>query len=421
VNHGTNPRQRSSLDVASAKPAPADELRATRWWIVFGIAGWSAIALITAVDGAFQSMAQSGPPVASLRQLVSPFAFVLPGALLSVVVFLLFRRWARPERGIRANALLYTLTGLGFWVSWAGLDAAWNVVSISAGSSAAQPFLGFMTHALAGLAFNGLVLYAALPLLYHAAWYMGDVRRQEIRTARLQAELSRARTVALAVQLNPHFLFNTLHLASGLMNRDVRAAKHVLSSLGDLLRGSLAQDSLQMVELADELRLVERYTEIQKARFGDRLEVEYEIDEDTRSVLVPQLLLQPLVENAVVHGIANSEAGGMIRIQATQVQRTLILSVLDTGPEIEPAGPFREGIGIGGVRARLALIFGERASVHLAPQSGGGFRTEVRLPSFVERTSASPERGEVTPRTTGSGTLNVRSGSIVGLGSRTGS
>lgn len=364
----------------------ANAVRANRHWLLAGLAGWTAVCLIAIVDIGFQRVVQGQPFAESWRQIIASVWMIMPGAVLSLLVFAAFRRFVRSGRRFRANVQVYVAVGLAYWLAWSFVDAGLThlgLVPIIPDEEAS--FGAALRTSLAGLAFNAIVLYAVMAVVYEAVQYMQEARRQEVRTARLQTELSRARTAALSAQLNPHFLFNTLHVASGLMNTDVRAARRVLADLGELIRDSLSRDDHQLVSLAEEIRLVERYTEIQKARFGDRLAVDFEFDSDALSACVPPLILQPLVENAVQHGIARSEDGGWIRIIARRTHGRLSLSVVNSGPIVRIAPPEseRERIGIGGVRARLQLIFGSEGSLDLSYPASGGFKVEANIPDLT--------------------------------------
>ena len=201
------------------------------------------------------------------------------------------------------------------------------------------------------------VVYCGLVGGYYAIDYARELRRREIADSQLQASLSEARLQALRAQLNPHFLFNTLNAISVLaMKGDGVRVTHTLSLLSDLLR--LTIDGLpQEVPLARELELTERYLEIQRVRFPDRLMVVCEIAPDVEDALVPSLVLQPLVENAVLHGVARQVEGGQITLRASRHDDQLELQVCDTGPGFE-RDRGHEGIGLSNTRARLEQLYG---------------------------------------------------------------
>jgi two-component system LytT family sensor kinase len=214
------------------------------------------------------------------------------------------------------------------------------------------------------------VVYWGIVGSYYALDSARELKRREIAASQLQASLSEARLQALRAQLNPHFLFNTLNAISVLaMKGDSARVTRTLSLLSDLLR--LTIDGLpQEVPLAQELELTDRYLEIQRVRFPDRLEIERDIPVDVLDALVPSLLLQPLVENAVLHGVARQVEGGRITLRARRAGAELQLEVCDTGPGFE-AGNGREGIGLSNTRARLEQLYGAAQQVTCANGQAG--------------------------------------------------
>ena len=219
-----------------------------------------------------------------------------------------------------------------------------------------------------------------------------------LRTARLEAELANSHLNSLRRQLHPHFLFNALHSVGGLVrSSDSPGALRALSALGQLLRTMLEHGDDQILALRDELRLAQRYLEIETIRFGDRLRVELEVDEDCLDIEVPSLLLLPLVENAVRHGIAPRESGGSIRLRARREQDSLQLIVEDDGPgfpaevrrrvearasgqELDASAPAHTSLGLANERRRLHLMYGSAQSFELSEREGGGARVSISLP-----------------------------------------
>src|SRR5437763_1958090 len=188
-----------------------------------------------------------------------------------------------------------------------------------------------------------------LVVLAHSGWhYYRHYREHEVVTAELQRELVEAKLEALRMQLNPHFLFNTLHAVSALIHEQPEAADRVVARLSELLRLSLDQSRPQEVPLCEELNFLDRYLEIEQTRFADRLQIEKDIEPRAAAALVPYLILQPLVENAVRHGIEPREDAGRLRISARCSDGTLQLRVGDDGAGFarEAGAPAREGIGL---------------------------------------------------------------------------
>lgn len=204
-------------------------------------------------------------------------------------------------------------------------------------------------------------------------------REREVAAAQLQTQLAQAQLQALQMQLHPHFLFNTLHAISALMHRDVEAAEKMLARLSDLLRLTLESGHTQEVRLKEEAEFLRKYLEIEQTRFQDRLTVEMEIAPETLDALVPNLILQPLVENAIRHGIAPRAQAGTVKICAERRGGALHIEICDDGPGLRP-GNGREGLGLKNTRARLAAMYDGRHRFELSAPAAGGVRVELEIP-----------------------------------------
>ena len=234
------------------------------------------------------------------------------------------------------------------------------------------------------------------------AWYAMDYARRyresalmsarlRARAAQLELRAGEARMRALRMELNPHFLFNSLNAVAGLVRRNRnREAVDVIAQLGDLLRLTLDREAGQELPLRDELDLLDRYLSIERVRFADRLTVEMNIDPAVRQALVPVLVLQPLVENAVRHGIARISGPGRIRIGAWREDEELMLEVCDTGAGLRSSGPTpsREGVGLSNTRERLEELYGSTAGLRLADSSTGGVCARIWLPYHLAAAEA---------------------------------
>ena len=197
----------------------------------------------------------------------------------------------------------------------------------------------------------------------------------------LEARLARAQLQSLRLQLNPHFLFNTLNTINALIGTDRRAAERVISGLSELLRMSLSTASEQEVTLARELDLLAHYIDIQQIRFQDRLTVRFAIDPDARFALVPNLVLQPLVENAIRHGIAPRAAPGHVVVTARRKGDRLDLSVVDDGVGESASVEHRDGVGLGNTRARLLSLYGADHRFEAGtPAGASGFAVAIEIP-----------------------------------------
>ncbi len=203
----------------------------------------------------------------------------------------------------------------------------------------------------------------------------------EQRLARLQAELSQAQLQALKMQLHPHFLFNTLNSISSFLRTDVEIADEMIGQLGDFLRLTLQNPGTEEIALEKELEFLKQYLGIEQLRFQDRLHAQFEIDPETLSALVPNLILQPVVENAVRHGISTHTGKGTIRISAKRRNGQLQILIYDNGPGLP--SQITEGIGIATTRDRLQRMYGVEGSLDLANQPEGGAVVTLGLPFHV--------------------------------------
>jgi two-component sensor histidine kinase len=215
-----------------------------------------------------------------------------------------------------------------------------------------------------------------------------EATRLAAETARLHAQLAEARLDALRRQLDPHFLFNTLNAVSSLVERDPRGVRRMIARLSDLLRHSIEGASTPEITLERELELLARYLDIMQVRFQGRLEVETRIDPATRGGLVPNLILQPLVENAIKHGIERSEGGGRIVVTAERRNGDVVLQVSDDGPGPEGAVA-GSGVGVRNTRERLAELYGTRQQFVLRRSDEGRTIAEVVLPYHEQPLTAS--------------------------------
>ena len=240
---------------------------------------------------------------------------------------------------------------------------------------------------------NNILLSWIIIGLAHALLYFDRAHAQERRASELQAQLAQARLDAISAQLNPHFLFNALNSIAELVHHDAARADRMLVGLSALLRRSLDTSRLQWVSLREELELLAQYLDIEKVRLGERMRVHWHVAEDALDEAVPPLLLQPLVENAVVHAIARRVRPGGVRIRAALVSGMLWLDVEDDGaeglPDIEG-----NGIGLANTRERLHALYGDGAALSIEAIEGGGTRVGLRLPRLHGATAAVRDAGD---------------------------
>jgi signal transduction histidine kinase len=226
---------------------------------------------------------------------------------------------------------------------------------------------------------NDLPLYAALLGLAYLLEYYARFRERELAASELGRQLAEAQLQALRMQLNPHFLFNAMNSIAMLVRgqRNPEAVR-MLAGLSDLLRSVLEEKPLPEVPLRDELQFLERYLEIERVRCADRLRVRVNVEPELLDASVPNLILQPLVENAIKHGVARRSQATLVQIGAERRNGTVVLTVRDDGPGVQPGG--REGVGLRNTRARLARMYGSDQRMELAGGEEGGAVATIELP-----------------------------------------
>lgn len=242
-----------------------------------------------------------------------------------------------------------------------------------------------------------LLLLIAGAVATYATHWQEELARAFSRTTeereQLGARLERAQLQALKLQLHPHFLFNALNAITALVHANPNAAERMVSSLSELLRASLSNASEHELPLAREIEVLGYYLEIQRIRFQDRLTVDIDLGQGTHEALVPNLLLQPLVENAIRHGIAPRAAPGHVRITVAHEGYVLAIGVEDDGVG-EPAGrPHRDGVGLGNTRARLRALYGTGHRFEAGGRAGGGFAVRIEIPFRTSRDDDTTEPG----------------------------
>jgi two-component system, LytTR family, sensor kinase len=224
-----------------------------------------------------------------------------------------------------------------------------------------------------------LLIYWVIVSVSQAFDYYRQYQERALRATELEKRLTEAKLQALQMQLNPHFLFNTLNAISSLMHKDVAAADRMIARLAELLRYALDSTTAQEVPLRQELHFLERYLEIEQTRFGSRLAVRTEIDPATLDLLVPNLVLQPLVENAIKHGVEKRARPGQIELRAEKNNGWLWLEVSDNGPGLSHGVPIREGIGLSNTRNRLQQLYGDNHLFEIRNGADGGTIVRIRL------------------------------------------
>jgi two-component system LytT family sensor kinase len=225
-----------------------------------------------------------------------------------------------------------------------------------------------------------LLIYCVIISVSHAIDYYRKYHERTVHALELEKHLAEARLQSLLRQLKPHFLFNTLNGIASLMHSDVEAADRMLVRLGELLRLTMSHPGQPLTRLREEMSFIEKYLEIERIRFRDRLTVELDVAPTTLEVEVPSLVLQPLVENAIRHGLEPQARPGRLHIAARREADAIVLIVRDNGAGMPVGGFAREGIGLGNTRARLRELYGERHRFELSNHAAGGLEVRLVLP-----------------------------------------
>jgi sensor histidine kinase YesM len=298
---------------------------------------------------------------------------------LSIPVMALARRLPLEGASRWRTAAIHLGASLVFSLAYVLLGALVGVVdSRFAGESATY---GEIFHPLLVRTFPyNLLIYGVIVAVSHALDYYRKYHERTVQTLELEKHLTEARLQALLHQLEPHFLFNTLNGIASLMHTDVEAADTMLVRLSELLRITMSHTGSPRTTLREEVAFLERYLDIEKIRFRNRLEVVVEIGEDTLDALVPSLILQPIVENAVRHGIEPHARSGRIELRSRIDSGRLVITVADNGKGLPADGPKREGIGLANTRARLAELYGAGQKFELVNGPEGGLCVSMEIP-----------------------------------------
>jgi two-component system LytT family sensor kinase len=371
----------SYRELGEVRPAYVRTLRIPLRWIW---AAWALPALLSGFNTFMQSRLSRETPdwhwllFNSLDWLI--YAFLTP------FVFRFSRRFPLVREHLRLRIWMHMLAALALCVAWAGMGTIirWVIFPAPSGASAFGYLQGFVSWIFTTLPF-GVGVYFALVGIEHSLFYFQQVRVREMQAAQLTAQLSEARLSALQMQINPHFLFNSLNAITVLVrDKDTAGASRMLELLSDVLRQVLQTDTTHVTTLTKELEFLSRYLAIEQIRFSDRLRPHIQVDPEVSKALVPVFVLQPLVENAIRHGIAAQADAGLVEITAKRVAGQLILTVRDDGalpstPSREQT-PSGEGIGLSNTRARLQTLYGDAAALETGFGEQGGFIATVRLP-----------------------------------------
>jgi signal transduction histidine kinase len=253
------------------------------------------------------------------------------------------------------------------------------------------PFLAWVQTSYLSNVEMALMMYAAIVGLCYAFGYYHESQARAVTAANLETSLVEARLKTLEAELHPHFLFNTLHAISTLVHSDPEAADRMISRLSDLLRLTFDRSGAAQVTLKEELEFLQKYLEIEQIRFQDRLSIHFEIDPETLDAEVPRLILQPLVENAIKHGISPRAGRGHVQISAMRRDAVIWIEVQDNGVGLSTSARARlnSGVGLSNTRARLEYLYGDAQRLEFA-EADSGLSVRLQIPAH----RVSPQRIE---------------------------
>jgi len=353
-----------------------------RWLLILSCATF--LALIYAARGIFISVSQQRP-IDWVRQVGFEFLYWYVWAAFTPAVI-----WFANRFELRRDKWMATLLALvAFGLLIAPLQATVEYslaysIDVVRGVPAAEmeQRRRILARLIAIETFTNFIIYSLIVCGHYAYQYYQRYREREMRAVELEGRLAQAELQNLKMQLHPHFLFNTLNTISVLMMRDAELANRMLIRLSDLLRVTLDNAGNQMAPLRQELDFLRGYLEIEQTRFQDRLTTSFDISPATLDVRVPYLILQPLVENALRHGIATRPGAGHIEVRAAVENGNLQMQVRDDGPGID--GTFRKGIGLTNTEARLKQLYGTAHNFEFTNLPAGGLLVTITIP-FNER------------------------------------
>ena len=309
----------------------------------------------------------------------------LPWALVTPLILFISKK-IREEFGLTRSVLTHVFLSLIVLFSY-------TLIQSSLGVMVYQLEVDFYAYwievFLGGLGGNLLIYLAILIIMFSGQWYRSlkesQVNAAELRfkTSELEKQLAEAQVDALTSQLNPHFMFNSLHSIASLVRADQREdAINMIGGLGELLRQSIEKSQVTLVSLDEEIDFIKKYLSIEKIRFGENLNIEYQIDSDTLKEKVPRFILQPLVENALKHGLRDLENEAILKVEARKNEDWLSINIKDNGKGFCEENVKEEGLGLSNVKQRLKTLYEDRFEfkIHSLPENGKGTNVELNLP-----------------------------------------
>jgi two-component system, LytTR family, sensor kinase len=353
--------------------------RSTQWLFIFG--AWTLPGLYFAIQVYLQH-AYEARPITLTQALLRGIVFWLLWVVSSPLILWLARTFPIPRKEWLDGLLFHAPAGFIF--SFAHLLL--YVVISSRLSKGVWPhsvpaLLGeFQPVFLSNFAWWSLIYWMIL-LTNYAFDYYNRYQEGQLKASKLETELAQSQLAALKMQLHPHFLFNTLHSISALMREDVEAADQMIARLGEFLRMTLRNSGEQETTLEQELKFLECYLEIERLRFQDRLTTLIEAEPEAMEACVPNLFLQPIVENAIRHGIARQTSEGLVAISARRASgKRLRVEVRDNGPGLTPKNGVADGVGLANTRSRLQRLYGDNHNFGMTNAAEGGLIVTLEIP-----------------------------------------
>jgi len=351
-----------------------------RIWSIFAL--WSIYGLFNMVVVHYRATLY-GKPMSWSECALYEVSYVWIWAAVTPLVLALSRRFPLGRGHSRRNVLVHLF---GAFVAAVLTKSIWDFTALPFVAPALVPvdFQSFQKSIIRALDF-GVLHYVILIVCHHAVEYYRKYEDGRLRGSQLEAKLATAQLHALKMQLHPHFLFNTLHSISELVHDNPARAESMIVRLSDFLRLTLDHTGVPEVPVVEEIDFLRRYLEIEQMRFEDRLTVEWEIDPSTLHARVPNLILQPIVENALKHGISRNTTHGVLRISCKREDGKLAMTVFDNGPGPRRASPnmlesVREGVGLNNTRSRLERLYGGDHHINFRHVAEGGFEVTIRIP-----------------------------------------
>jgi sensor histidine kinase YesM len=371
-------------------------IRRRRWVRLAAIWGiWTFIGIVFTLQGYFTSY-RSERPMPFMESLYLQMTWAYVYALGTPLVLWAASRLPIERSNWIRSALLHIPISIVFSVVLTALARV--IIWLILGYRMGRPLtFQSMTNFVVGNFTEGIGIYLLIALISYAYDYYRRYREGKLETLQLEAQLSQAQLQALKMQLHPHFLFNTLHSISALLTKDVESARKMITRLGDFLRLTLENSGSQEVTLQQEMEFLSCYLEIERIRFQNRLVTRMDLGEQTLDAKVPNLILQPIVENAIRHGIAPRSTPGSIDIAAKHQGDRLRIQVRDNGPGL-PEHPttqhqFKKGLGLANTETRLKRLYGADHLFDLSNDPAGGLIVTLEIPFHTD--GSAPSQSEI--------------------------